>query len=234
MKTRHRRGPGESRLSTLLVDTSPLMVAERSRSAAAGFGRLLWRARLIGRRLQRGVRPLARLCRQKVFDRQTDVFGDLTKQCRRNIASLMKWYGRPATVSMTKLSVRTPLSDFREPQLREKRHDLARLENRPLRHALRHFDGLSPDEFAFESGVAFLKEHFDYFLEVRPQLVECLALAMRARKARHPPDIQACLGVPLDDRRKVLHGEVLSVWNDTKTLIVVPAAERFALTRGRS
>ena len=69
---------------------------------------------------------------------------------------------------MPKLSVRTSLPDLREPQLPEKRHDLARLENRRLRHALRHFDGLSPDKLAFESGVAFLEEHFDYFLEVRP------------------------------------------------------------------
>ena len=80
----------------------------------------------------------------------------------------MKRYGRPATVGMPKLSMRASLPDFREPQLPEKRHDLARLENRRLRYALRHFDGLSPDELAFESGVAFLKEHFDYFLEVRP------------------------------------------------------------------
>ena len=80
----------------------------------------------------------------------------------------MKRYGRPATVGMPKLSVRASLPDFGEPQLPEKRHDFAGLENRRLRHALRHFDGLSPDEFAFESGVAFLKEHFDYFLEVRP------------------------------------------------------------------
>ena len=80
----------------------------------------------------------------------------------------MKRYGRPATVDVPKLSVRASLSDFRESQLPTKRHDLARLENRRLRHALRHFDGLSTNKLAFESGVAFLKEHFDYFLEVRP------------------------------------------------------------------
>ena len=79
----------------------------------------------------------------------------------------MKRYRRPATVGMAKLSMRASLPDFREPQLPEKRHDLSMLENRWLRHALRHFDCLSPDELAFESGVAFLKEHFDYFLEVR-------------------------------------------------------------------
>jgi len=80
----------------------------------------------------------------------------------------MKRYGRPATVDVPKLSVRTSLPDFREPQFPEKRHYLARLENRRLRHALRHFDGLSPNELTFECGVAFLEKHSDYFLEVRP------------------------------------------------------------------
>lgn len=70
-------------------------------------------------------------------------------------------------VGMPKLSVRASLPDFREPQLFEKRHDLARLENRRLRHGLRYFDGLSPDELAFKSRVAFLKKHFDDFLEVQ-------------------------------------------------------------------
>jgi hypothetical protein len=80
----------------------------------------------------------------------------------------MKRYGRPATVGMAKLPVRAPLSDFREPQLCKKRHDLARFEDGRLRHGLRHFDGLSPDKHAFESGVALFKKHFDHFLEIRP------------------------------------------------------------------
>ena len=80
----------------------------------------------------------------------------------------MKRYGRPASVGMAKLSVRASLPNFREPQLYEKRHDLARFEDGRLRHGLRHFDGLSPDEHAFESGVALFKKHFDHLLKVRP------------------------------------------------------------------
>ena len=78
----------------------------------------------------------------------------------------MKRHGRPATVRMPKLAVRASLPDFRKPQLPEKSDDVARLENRHLPHGLRHFDGLSPDELAFEPGVAFLKKHLDHFLEV--------------------------------------------------------------------
>ena len=54
---------------------------------------------------------------EQLIDRQADVFGDLTKQCRRNVASLMKRYSRPATVGMAKLSVRASLADFYEPKL---------------------------------------------------------------------------------------------------------------------
>ena len=79
----------------------------------------------------------------------------------------MKRHGRSATVGMPKLSMRASLPHFREPQLTEQRYDLARLENRRLRHELRHFDGLRPNELTLESGIAFLEEHLDYFLEVR-------------------------------------------------------------------
>jgi hypothetical protein len=58
---------------------------------------------------------------------------------------------------MPKLSVRASLADFLEPQLPEKRHDLARLEDARLRYGSCHFDGLNPDELAFERGVALFK-----------------------------------------------------------------------------
>ena len=78
----------------------------------------------------------------------------------------MKGNGRSAAVGVAKLSVRAALPDFRKTQLGEQRDDLARLEDRRLRHALRHFDGLSPDEHALEFGGAILKKHFNHLLEV--------------------------------------------------------------------
>ena len=112
--------------------------------------------------------------------------------------------------------MRASLSDFSKLQLPEKYHDFARLENRRLRHELRHFDGLSPDELALESGLAFLKEHLDDLLEVRTQLVERFALAVRARKPRYPPDIQTSFSIPFYNGREVFHGAIL-VSNDPKT-----------------
>ena len=80
----------------------------------------------------------------------------------------MKRYGRPATVGMAELSVRASLPDFRDSQLGEKRHALARFKGGRLHHRLRHFDGLRPDEHALESGGALFKKHFDHFLKIRP------------------------------------------------------------------
>ena len=93
---------------------------------------------------------------------------------------------------MPKLAVRAPLTHLRNPQLPEQR--LARLEDRRLSHGSCHFDGLSADEFAFESGLAFFEKHFDHFPKIGPQLVERLTLAVRSRKAWHPPNVQPRVG----------------------------------------
>ena len=116
----------------------------------------------------------------------------------------MKRYSRATTVGMPKLAVRASLADLCEPELPQKRHDLARLQDRRLGHGLRHVDGLSADELAFESGVAVFKEHFNHFLEIRPQLVERLALAVSPREPGHPRHVQARVSVPLDDCREVV------------------------------
>jgi hypothetical protein len=50
-------------------------------------------------------------------------------------------------------------------------------------------------------------------------------LAMRPREARHPSDVQSCVGVLLDNCREVPHWEVLPTCNDTKTPMLVRAAE---------
>ena len=70
-----------------------------------------------------------------------------------------------------------------EPELLEKRHDLARL---------------------LEPGVGVFKEHLDHFLGIRPQLVERLALAVSPREPGHPRHVQARVSVPLDDCREVV------------------------------
>jgi len=138
----------------------------------------------------------------------------------------MKRHCRPTTIRVPKLSVRASLPDFRKSQLPKKRNNFARLENGRLGHGLRYFDCLSPDELALESGVAVLKEHLDHLLEVRPEFIERVALAVGTRKTWNPPHVHARVGVPLDDRSEVLHSDVLPIRYDTKTAFVTPAAQR--------
>ena len=114
----------------------------------------------------------------------------------------MEWDCRPATVRVSILAVGSSLADFREAKPAEKRHHLARLQDGRPGHGLRHLDGLNANEVAFEPWIAVFQKHLDHFLDIRPQFVERLALAMRPREARDPAHVQSGIGVPLDDRRE--------------------------------
>ena len=51
---------------------------------------------------------------QKLFDRQADVFCNLSQQYWRGVTSGVKRHRRATTVAMTKLLMRTALPDFDE------------------------------------------------------------------------------------------------------------------------
>ena len=153
------------------------------------------------------VQLLAWLAREEVVHGKSDVFRNLAQQCRRDIAPLMKGHGRATTVGVPKLSVRSALPDFGKPQLPEKRHDLAGLQDGWLRHGLRHFDRLRSDEHALQPRVSLLEQHLDHFLKVGAKFVQRFTLAVSAREAWDPAHVKASVSVPLDDGRKVLHDE---------------------------
>ena len=138
----------------------------------------------------------------------------------------MKRHGRPATVHVSELLVRTALPDFRKPQLPKERHDLAWLQNWHFAHGSRHFDGLCPHEDALELGVTPFEQHLNHFLKIGPELVQGLALTVRARKTWHPPNVETRVRVPLDDSREVLHDEASLTSDITRSFAFAPAAER--------
>ncbi len=78
----------------------------------------------------------------------------------------MKGDGRPATIRMPELLMRTALPNLDKPELPEKRDDFARFQDWRLAHALRHVDGLCSDEHTGELRIAVLQEHFDHFPEI--------------------------------------------------------------------
>lgn len=133
----------------------------------------------------------------------------------------MKRHGRPATVGMPKLSMRTALSNLNKPQLPEKRHDFARLQDWHLAHKSRHFDGLRPDKHALETGIAFLEKHLDDFLQIGSKFVQRFALAVRTWKTRYPPNVHAGVGISLDDGCEVLHPVASLTSDDTRSSVHV-------------
>jgi hypothetical protein len=66
-------------------------------------------------------------------------------------------------------------------------------------------DGLRPDEFPFQLGLAVLEKHRDDLFEVLPQLVDASALRVRTRPSRDIAHEQTRAGIPLDDGREVSH-----------------------------
>ena len=54
---------------------------------------------------------------------------DLAKQCRRNIAATVKWYGRAAAIRVSVLAMGPALTSLNEAQSFKQRRNLAWLEN---------------------------------------------------------------------------------------------------------
>ena len=72
-----------------------------------------------------------------------------------------------------------------------------RAENGRDTQVLSDEDRLSADEFRFQRRFAVLEEHRDDFAKIGVQLIERLALRMRAAEARNVSDVETRVGVPL-------------------------------------
>lgn len=71
---------------------------------------------------------------KQLVDRQSDVFRDLTQKRRRDITARMKRNGGRAPGGITKLLVRSTLTDFREAKLSKDDNNFRRLQNRNVPH----------------------------------------------------------------------------------------------------
>ena len=69
----------------------------------------------------------ALLIAQELFDRQSDVVGDLAQQCGRDVPSTVKRHRRTTTVGMTHLLLRAALPNFNESPTLQQLQDFARL-----------------------------------------------------------------------------------------------------------
>lgn len=72
---------------------------------------------------------------QEIIQREADVLSNLPDKNRRNVASLMLWDRRAASIRMPILSVRTALPDLDKAQRFKQCSNLTRLQRRALCHA---------------------------------------------------------------------------------------------------
>ena len=142
---------------------------------------------------------------KKLVEGQPDILGDLAQQDRRNVTPLMEWNGGAPAVGMTKLFVRTALTNLDKPKRNQNGNDLRRLQDRDVSHPSSDCDILNSDELGFEYRLAILEKHRNDFLEIAIELIERLALRMGAGKPGHESDKQLGPGTLLDHRRKNSH-----------------------------
>src|SRR5437016_6691846 len=110
-------------------------------------------------------------------------------------------------------------------------HNLAGLEDGRLAHRLGELKCLTTDEFGSERRLAVIQQHSNDLPEVAVQLVKCLALTVRPRKARDIPHVQPGLRVTLDNGSVVFHGEgsSTSAQYDNRKVSLTPAAQHCSL-----
>ena len=71
---------------------------------------------------------------QELLRRESNIFDDLAKQERRDIAAAVKGNSRAASVRMSELFMLSALTHFNETDRLQNLHDLARLQHRQTSH----------------------------------------------------------------------------------------------------
>ena len=83
---------------------------------------------------------------EEIFDRKADVFCDLAKQNRRDVASLMNRHGRTTPNAISKLFMGPPLPNLDEAELNQNGDNFGWLENWEAAHELGNCNVLNPNE----------------------------------------------------------------------------------------
>jgi len=83
---------------------------------------------------------------EQLIKRNTDVFGNLTKQDWRDVPTLMKGYRCTATCGIAKLFVRPSLANFGEAESEKNSYDFAGFEDGNIAHGSSNGDVLNSNE----------------------------------------------------------------------------------------
>jgi hypothetical protein len=142
---------------------------------------------------------------EKLIDRETDVFDDLSEESGRYVTALVE-RNRGATAStVTELFVGPTLTDLHEPKPQKNGDNLCRLEYRDAPHRSGNHDRLETHELRREFRLSVLQEHLQNFLEIRIEFIERASLRVRARETRNIPNEKPSLRVTLDHSGEASH-----------------------------
>jgi hypothetical protein len=144
---------------------------------------------------------------KQFLDGLADVARDLPQECRGDVASSVERHRCSPPVGVSILTMRSTLTYLHESEPFKERHDLAWLEDRDRAGHSGNLDRLNTDELGLELRLAIFQEHLDDLLKVPPQLVQGLALAVRAGPAWDVADVQAGVGIPFDHDAESTHSD---------------------------
>ena len=104
-----------------------------------------------------------------------NVRGYLAEQCRRDVATGVKWHGSGPAVGVTELLVRAALTHLHKAVGLKQRNGLPGLD-RQAAHKSGDLDGSHFDELRLQLRFAFLEQHLDDLAQVLLQLVDVRSL----------------------------------------------------------
>ena len=137
---------------------------------------------------------------EKLIDRYPNVSADLSKQNRRDVATLMKRNGRSSACAIAKLLVRTALPHLNEAKLQQYCDDFGWLENGNIAHDLRDGNVLNPHKLRLELRLAVFEEHGNDFAKILVQFVKRGSLRMCTGEPGHEAHKQAGLRISFNYR----------------------------------
>jgi DNA-binding transcriptional LysR family regulator len=144
--------------------------------------------------------------RHEIADVEADVSRNLAEETWRDVATRVVRDRCDPPVRMAELLVRSALANLCKSEADQDREHLARVEDRDVRHALRHANGVGSDELGLKARITVLKQHAYDLAEVLVQFIQRGCLGVSAGPSWHVADEQAGGGITLDHGSERTHG----------------------------
>jgi len=162
----------------------------------------------------------------KIVDRHSDVFRDLTQEKRRYVAALVVGHSGLTSVVVLELAVRTFLSNKRKTEVPQDPHHLIGLENGDAASHARGSNShrLGADKLRFQARFAVLKEHRNNLSQIILQFIERLTLRVGPGKTGHKTDEKPGFRTLFNNSGERMHRWIISFTRKVATRGELPGA----------